>query len=547
MRRLLIVDDEPIAVEGIRSGVDWEALGLSEVLTAHGAEQAKAVFARTPIDVMLCDIEMPQGSGLQLLEWVRAQHPRTETIFLTCHADFQYAKQAIQLGSLDYLLKPIPYADLEAAVRKALRKIDEESERSAFSQYGKYWVQHQPLLVERFWLDVLGNDIPSQPEAVRRAAEERNIPYSGELRFLPVLIRIRRWYRDFSLRDKKIMEYALRNSAEELVLERHESGLLLSPADETMLALLGGDGREAADPARLKAACEAYMQACPRYFYCDVACYIGEPARGHEIAEAYRRLLERDADNVAYDSRVFLPGELPVAARPHALPDMGVWAMLLKEGARDKVLQGAEDFIGEQVRSGGLTPALLNPFIQDFQQMIHYVLQVKGIQAHQLLGDRESAELYARAARSAHDALAWVRHAVNKSLDYAAALEHSPSVVEQAKAYIHAHLEGDISREDIAAHVFLNPDYLTRIFKRDTGQSISDYLLQQRLAIAAQLLAHTDMPVSAVAGRIGYANFSHFSRMFKKYMNAGPAEYRQQHADAGNTAEQSRQSDSRKS
>lgn len=546
MRSLLIVDDEPIAVQGIRSGVDWTALGISRVLTAHGVAQAKAVFAREPVDVMLCDIEMPQGSGLQLLEWVRANHPRTETVFLTCHADFLYAKQAIQLGSLDYLLKPIPYADLEAAVRKALRKIDEESERSAFSQYGKYWVQHQPLLVERFWLDILSHDIPSQPEAVRRAAEERNIPYSGELLFLPVLIRIRRWYRDFSLRDKKIMEYALRKSAEELILERHDAGLLLAPADETLLAVLSGDGRGAADPASLQASCETYIQACPRYFYCDVACYIGESVHGHEIADAYRRLLERDTDNVAYDSRVFLPGQRPAEARSHALPDMGVWAILLKEGARDKVLRGAEDFIGEQVRTGGLTPELLGPFVQDFQQMIHYVLQVKGIQAHRLLGDRESAELFARAARSAHDALAWVRHAVSKSMDYVAALEHAPGVVEQAKAYIHEHLERDISREDIAAHVFLNPDYLTRIFKRETGQSISDYLLRQRLDIAAQLLVNTDMPVSAIAGRIGYANFSHFSRMFKKYMNAGPAEYRQRHASDRPDA-QSRESDSGRS
>lgn len=547
MHTLLIVDDEPLAVEGIRSGVDWDAIGIGRVLTAYGAEQAKNVFGEEPVDVMLCDIEMPQGSGLQLLEWVRARYPRTQTIFLTCHADFQYAKQAIQLGSLDYLLKPIPYADLEASVRKALVKFDEESELSEFSQYGKYWVQHQPLLVERFWLDILNHDIPPQPEAVAKAAEARNIPYSGELVFVPVLIRIRRWYREFSLRDKKILSYALRKSAEELVTERHDSGLLLSPAEETMLAVLGGDGRETVDLLRLKSSCEAYMVACPRYFYCDVACYIGEPAHVHEMGEGYRRLLERDANNVSYDSRVFLPGEQRAEARAHSLPDMGVWAVLLKEGARDKVLQAAEAYIGEQLRAGALTPSLLGAFVQDFQQTVHYVLQVKGIQAHRLLGDRDSSELYARATRSAQDALAWIRHAVGKAMDYASALEHSPSVVEQAKAYIREHLDADISREDIAAHVFLNPDYLTRVFKRDTGQSISDYLLQQRLDIAAQLLENTDMPVSAVASKIGYANFSHFSRMFKKYMDAGPAEYRQRHAAGRHSEAQSRQSDSPRS
>ena len=87
----------------------------------------------------------------------------------------------------------------------------------------------------------------------------------------------------------------------------------------------------------------------------------------------------------------------------------------------------------------------------------------------------------------------------------------------------------DMSREDIANHVYLNPDYLTRIFKRETGMSISDYVLQQRLGIAAELLAGTDLPISAIASKVGYANFSHFSRMFKKHMDLGPAEYRSMH------------------
>ncbi|MGO4274510.1 helix-turn-helix transcriptional regulator, partial [Paenibacillus sp. TAF58] len=84
-------------------------------------------------------------------------------------------------------------------------------------------------------------------------------------------------------------------------------------------------------------------------------------------------------------------------------------------------------------------------------------------------------------------------------------------------------------REEIANHVFLNPDYLTRIFKKETGMAVSDYLFHERLKLAQELLAKTDMPISAVASHIGYANFSHFSRMFKKHTDLNPIEYRQLH------------------
>lgn len=113
MYQILIVDDEVHAVKGIRSGMDWNRLGITAVFTAYTVRQAKELFEREHIDIMLCDIEMPQASGLELTKWVRERYPKTETIFLTCHADFKYAKQALQLGSLDYILKPVPFAELE--------------------------------------------------------------------------------------------------------------------------------------------------------------------------------------------------------------------------------------------------------------------------------------------------------------------------------------------------------------------------------------------------------------------------------------------------
>ncbi len=157
--------------KGLRKPVDWERIGVSEVHTAYNVHDAKRVFAQHSIDLLLCDIEMPQGSGLELLAWVKVNHSAAESIFLTCHADFHYAKQAVQLGSFDYLLKPVPIPELESVIARAIAKRDESSKKEEYSRYGQCWVQHQPLLIERFWLDILNRFIPAHPEAIRQAAE----------------------------------------------------------------------------------------------------------------------------------------------------------------------------------------------------------------------------------------------------------------------------------------------------------------------------------------------------------------------------------------
>lgn len=545
MCQLLIVDDELIAVEGLKSGVQWDAIGISKVLTAHSADQAKLVFGQERIDILLCDIEMPQATGLELLEWVRRHYPRTETIFLTCHADFGYAKQAIQLGSLDYLLKPIPYPDLEETIKRAIRKLDQDNRNSEFSQYGKYWVQYQPLLVERFWLDILNQTIPSDAEAIRKAAEERNIPYTNEMRFLPVLIHVRRWHKKITLRDEKIMEYAIRKSAEELILDELERGLLITLGDGYMLAMLNLESQAAVNEM-LRAGCEQWIEACRTYFFAGVSCYIGETAHPDQLAYMFLRLRKLDENNVAHDQGVFSLQD-PQTLSPGGMPpDIGMWSILLKEGAREPLLRAIEDYMEEQVASGGLDFDRLNQLIQDFQQMVYYVMQVKGIQAHRLFGDNDSITLHAAATRTSTDALSWMRHIVDKSIQSDADLDHTQSVTDKAKAYIHEHLAEDISRDDIASHVYLNPDYLTRIFKKETGMSVSDYVLQQRLTLAAGLLAQSELPVSAIASKVGYANFSHFSRMFKKYLNLSPLEYRSRHQPASSPPA-SRESDSGKS
>lgn len=531
MYTVLIVDDEIHAVRAIEEAVDWKKLNVGHVYTAYNIRQAKEVLMRESIDLMLCDIEMPQGSGLELLAWVRKEHPRVESVFLTCHADFDYARQAIQLGSLDYILKPIPYLELEQVISRACDKISKESQLQQFSRYGQYWFKHQPLLTERFWLEIMNQTIPAREEAIRQAAEERHLPYMEQARHLPVLIAVQRWGKKWSARDEKIMEGALRNAAQETILHHGECGHLVQWEKDRLVALLPiEEQREAEAVQQLQEACSRFIMACNAYFYCELSCYIGSAVPAPQLSSMLERLQRLDRDNVALVNRVLIPGGSHPAQPAMNHPDLGLWAVLLKEGARDKLLQAISLHLQEWVLGGALDARQLHTFHQDLLQMMYYVLQLKGIQAHHLFADEESIELSQRAARSVTDLEEWVRHAVTKAMNYARTVEETQTVVDRVIAYIQTNREKELTREELASYVYLNPDHLTRLFKKKTGLSISEYLLRERLGVAKSLLIGTDMAVSAIAAQVGYANFSHFSKMFKKHVGVNPQEFRQSNA-----------------
>ena len=99
--------------------------------------------------------------------------------------------------------------------------------------------------------------------------------------------------------------------------------------------------------------------------------------------------------------------------------------------------------------------------------------------------------------------------------------------VEKVKTYIETHFKEELTRESLASEVFMNPDYLSKLFKKNTGNSLMDYVTKVRIERAKELLERTVLPISEIAIETGYSNTAYFTKMFKKYTNGvTPREYR---------------------
>ena len=130
------------------------------------------------------------------------------------------------------------------------------------------------------------------------------------------------------------------------------------------------------------------------------------------------------------------------------------------------------------------------------------------------------------ATQSFDDARNYLKDVIHQSMETIRQNKKSMSVVDQVKDYIEHNLEKDITRESLADMVFLNPDYLARVFKKDVGESLGAFLVRRRIEKAKEYLEKTDDPVNTVAIKVGYDNFSYFSKVFKDMVGVTPKEYR---------------------
>lgn len=119
---IILVDDEELELLLLDKLIRRSDISFEKIYKASCMEEAVEILENHMVNIMICDIEMPGGSGFQLTEWVRNRKLDIEVIFLTGHAKFSYATDAIRLEVKDYLLKPVKEEDLKNAILRVLSK-----------------------------------------------------------------------------------------------------------------------------------------------------------------------------------------------------------------------------------------------------------------------------------------------------------------------------------------------------------------------------------------------------------------------------------------
>lgn len=520
MKTILLVDDEYPAIEAIRTCVDWQKLGIDRVLTADCVESAREQFANNEIEIMLCDIEMPGENGLDLLQWIKTRSPETVGVFLTCHADFRYARDAVRMGAFDYLLKPAPIEDIERIIRDALGEW--ERRHSSVSLQGT-WNKNRAAVLEKFWQDVLNKLIPTSKK-LHQHLEARGLNVNASGNFLVIICVIRKWNNELSVWEKYDLDFTIRNILEE-IFGYTDACVITDTTGRKIVVIDCEDNAENALSQTLNGA-RRFQEFLKEHFHTKSCFYVGMPCKIEQLAEHYHHLCEMEKDNVSYDDRIFqLQGEyVRRGAVDFDKGEMEYWKELLLVNRCDEMCLAVKSSLNKMVADGVMNSEALLSFYHEVMQTVYSVLATCHISVQELPDSMQ--EEYRGAFDSSDSMMKYLEHVIHAAASCIDNMRNQEGVVGKIRQYIEENLDSDLNRDVLAQQVYLNPNYLARIFRNKTGYSLVDYITTRRIEKVKELLMTTDMSVTQIAQQLGYTNMPYFSRVFKKETGCTPVEYR---------------------
>ena len=501
MFRLLIVDDEKNERDCLRYLIENAGLAL-EMEQAENGAAALSLLEEKQVDILLTDVQMPVMGGLELIDQVSRRFPEVRIIIFSNYAEFEYARAAIHFGVENYILKPVVPSELEHALRSVMEQLEEE--RSTNQRMQTSMLQ---LAIQSAIYGTLNPD-SFPPDTVDRLSRFRRL----------VLI-------DFS---SGFLENHYAAFYEGLRSKMGLDFISLNFSPQALLVLRQEISNELGFGMRLF----RHIQDV-HGIQCNIA--ISPPITEEtSLRDAFSAVEQQMEQRFwSQSDHVFLPQSEPVILEP-----------VTEKTDDDTLLTLMKNALA--ARDGEKFTQSLNLFLDKYQEQVNQSqIYVKFIfsnlvaSLYPFLPDSEKQN-----GKSMDDLISqlYLQRDLSKIVEMVQNLAHSvvstfgdtgPSVRRElviVQQYIHEHYGQELSVELLAATVFLSPDYLSRLFKKQMGKSLYQYIRQFRMEKASQLLRETTKKVIDIGIETGYPNYSYFCQSFREYFGKSPERYRQEEA-----------------
>lgn len=505
---LMIVDDEAPIRKGISQFINWEAINCTIEDTACDGLEAIDKLKELPVDIIITDIRMPGADGLYLARHVSEQYPDIKVIILTGYADFTYAQTAIQYNVSDFLLKPISKEQVITAVQNAQKKIIAARQQRHTEQSNLTFLKDQLLQELTGHSDNEALLSRLQSYGVRldcyQVASFQILPPGGEIPVLKELVASQPW------------EGCCRYN--NLILGIRRAGTSGScPAQDTSLP---------ENPSPLLHKCHDIQDIARSMYGMELSIGISDIHRGgREYAAAVSESIN------ALTQNFYSTGS--IACYRKNLPSQSGGTLTAEEALALNELETAiisRDFETATAVVNSAFIRMKSRFaksadVKNMCAMMYYV----GFRALVKKGKTdESGAVNQRIERSTDIfELESIIMDFLKYLEQVLVQEESFSkIVKQAMAYIDSHLTSGLSLDQIAGEIPINPSYLSRTFKKETGQALTEYINLARIEKAKELLSDGSSLSYEVAEQAGFHDPAYFSSIFKKYTGMSPKEYK---------------------
>ncbi len=475
MYSVLLIDDESWVMEDLKLLVDWRELGFEIVAEAFDAESARKAIEEHSPDLVISDIRMPGLSGIQLLEEYPVETRTFKALFVTAYGKFEYAKRALELGAFGYLLKPVEPNELSSTLVKIKEVLDAEQ-----------GISRQIDLYEKAKIVYSLLDSYNSKEEIENKLKKIGITDTSK-RFILVLVKcnMENFTKKLAVSRWNIVVIPLSNRRCLLFIQSKSGSLNLTGYKSIIKYLVDVYNEEDnvigisdvfSDFSKFKTAFLQAECALDTYFINEFAVNLYHDGT-NELENVYKFISDFGTSN----SILILLEELP--------------SVLVKNKTS----------------------------IWNLNEVISYLIKHLGIEIE---GIETDTNVIVTQFPNLRTYLSYLYQYTNGAYKKTGGKTSSRYIIREITDYINNNYYEKLMINDLAQRFFLNPSYLSGLFKEETGKAFTTYLVECRLKKAVELLENTTLSSAEISSRVGYDDYFHFSKLFKKHIGVSPSNYR---------------------
>ena len=527
MRKVLLVDDEPFILQGLKAVVDWQAEGFEVVRSCANGLEAYEYLKENTVDVILADIKMPEMTGIELLRRIREEKVSDAFfIVLTGFADFTYIQTALRYNCMEYMLKPVEKTELLGVLRKIAKVSDERDEEEESRQS-----MEQAYLARNLMALLFGKFDDANVSYVRN-----HLQLSDEIRYIDIEMS------DFAENAEELEEGEMRGrqrkvfaAARDYLKEEKNHCIFDVSHDEKSydIGLIYCDYFTAKRNMSFDDFLGKMREHIMNETGYDTTVFVGKSVQKIDsVSKSYatacmlksleafrsRRSIYYYDDEASYDTNAVVIVK--------DIIDELVTAISADDVAMIRTT--VDRFYGELNKSATDETIRLNVNYFLFQ-LIHMASELDAeLNQEEILrfiAEHSSEEGILRGGNV---------HMASFCCDYARYLAQlrknvSGGVLLEIEKEVRDNYAANLTLRDLGKKYFVNSSYLGQIFQKKYGQSFKDYLTSYRIARAEQLLTSTDMRIAEIAEKVGYKDSDYFLKKFIEANGCTPSKYRKSH------------------
>lgn len=496
MYKLFIADDEHSVVEGLLSCIDWRSCDVEIVGYAYNGKEAYHKIIESQPDMVITDIRMPEMNGLDMIEELRNGYPDMEFIIYSGYNEFEYAKQALRLDAVEFLVKPVDIEELLSAVRKAIKRL--QIERKASDDkidkvlLGRLADNDEQTLKENYFAVCVGTT--SQKSC---CTFDINI-FSNHIA-------------------ETLLKYGIQATAYEyfgvilLILEisketiNSEVKLITSEIEKQYSCLLEGCKND-----------KLYFGISEKCSLPNIKAAYLDAKRALEKAVFFSQSIVRTSENCYSETNI------------QDIDYKSLIYILIKSDDFTEV-QAEFEVILQICIDRSLSPTSIRKICTDMVYHMSRILSVElSISLEQIMGESFFPDTEIAVLIDINGIKTWVLYLLKTVFDYRKSrkISFKDKAIKNIKNYISENLHRPISLEEIGKVINLTASYTSSLFKEWTGLTVTDYITDMRIEQSKSLLKYGNFKISEIATMIGFNEQRYFCLVFKRKTGMTATEYR---------------------